>query len=566
MAGERRSPHRASPDAATPGRMEGGPGPWRLHPEPLALLLALYLALACNLPYWHAVLAGRDPAAPATWRFAVAAFAMLVAAEYLLVAPLLQRRVGKPLLSLLLLATAFATYYMQRYGVFLDPSMLRNVLRTEAKEARELLAPSLLPHLLLNAALPIAVLWRVRLAPRPLARGVLLRGASLLAALGLGAGALMLVFQDYSALMRNQREVRYLITPWNFLYSAARVLTDDAAAAHRPRQVVGADARPGSAAQGRLKPALLLLVVGETARAANWGLGGYARQTTPALAAAGVINFPVMHACGTNTEVSVPCMFSAIGRRDYDERRIHGSESLLHVLARAGYGIVWRDNQTGCKGVCAGLGEERLDPRRVRPGLCEGGECLDEALLDGLDGLVRDRHGNLVVVLHMLGNHGPAYFRRYPPAFRRWAPTCDTLELRECTPEQITNSYDNALLYTDHVLARAIDFLHGQQSRFDTALVYVSDHGESLGEKGLYLHGMPYAIAPSEQTRVPMVWWLSPGFLRSAELDRGCLERRAAQPASHDHLFHSVLGLLDVQTAAHEAAWDLTAACRRPAA
>ena len=187
----------------------------------------------------------------------------------------------------------------------------------------------------------------------------------------------------------------------------------------------------------------------------------------------------------------------------------------------------------------------------------------DEALVDSTRSLLRDAQGNLVLVLHQLGNHGPSYFRRYPEAFRRFTPTCDDDDLSQCNREQIVNSYDNALLYTDHVLARTIDLLKDVEDKYDSALVYVSDHGESLGENGLYLHGLPYSIAPSEQTRVPMVMWFSPGFAARNRLDLACLDKEAQQPTSHDTLFHTVLGLLDVTTSIHEPALDLGAACRR---
>ncbi|WP_415246253.1 phosphoethanolamine transferase [Thauera sp.] len=167
-----------------------------------------------------------------------------------------------------------------------------------------------------------------------------------------------------------------------------------------------------------------------------------------------------------------------------------------------------------------------------------------------------------MLVLHQLGNHGPAYFRRHPESFRRFTPSCDQDELSKCSREQILNSYDNALLYTDHVLARTIDLLEELDKQYDTAMIYVSDHGESLGENGLYLHGLPYSIAPDEQIKVPMVMWFSSGFAARNRLDQECLRAQTAQAASHDNLFHTVLGLLDVDTSVRDGALDLAAACR----
>ena len=545
----------------------GVPARWRawrpmLTSTRLAVVAGVFFALTANTAFLSAALAGRDPSTAASWLFALALVATLAALHVLLLSVVLVRPFARPLLALLITITAFATYYMQRFGVYLDPTMLRNVIGTDPAEAGELFGWSMLPHLLVFGVLPLLLLWRMRVVRQPLGRALVLRLAVMVGATLVLIAAMLPVFQDFSALMRNHKAMRYLITPGNLVYSTARALGDGASEAQLARTPVGTDARLDTSWATRTKPTLLVLAVGETARAASWGLNGYRRQTTPELAAREVINFPDVKACGTNTETSLPCMFAAVGRRDYDERRIRTSESLLHVLNRAGFQVLWRDNQSGCKGVCDGLAEERLDDVKRLP-LCDGSRCLDAALLEGLDTVARDAQGNLVVVLHMLGNHGPAYHKRYPEAFRRFVPTCDTGELHQCTREQVVNAYDNALLYTDHVLAKTIGFLQSQSQRFDTALVFVSDHGESLGEKGLFLHGVPYAIAPDEQTQVPMTWWLSPGYAASFGLDTACLRREAAAARTHDHLFHTVLGLLQVHAREYEVGLDITRPCRR---
>jgi len=529
--------------------------------ELLALIASLTFMLFANRLFWEALLAGRSPLLPATWGYAAALATLLTGIHFLLLCLLLNRWTAKPLLALLIVATAFAVHFMEQFGLYLDPGMLRNVLRTDMPEARELLSWSLLPHLLLYAALPLWLLAKVRIRRVSLPRALLGRALALVLGLAVSGGALLLVFQDFSATMRNNKELRYLITPGNYVYSLLRIAGSEAQAAERVRTPVGMDAALADSWRNRKKPLLLVIVVGETARAANWGLSGYTRQTTPQLAGLDAINFSDVTSCGTNTEVSVPCMFSPVGRRDYDEKRIRGSESLLHVLARAGFRVVWRDNQSGCKGVCNGLEEVRPETARV-PGLCDGERCLDEILLHGLDQTVAETQGNMAVILHQIGNHGPAYFKRYPTAFRRHTPACESTDLAQCSREEIINAYDNALLYTDHLLARTVDFLKSRQATHDTALIYLSDHGESLGEGGLFLHGIPYAIAPAVQTKVPMVMWFSPGYAADFSLDISCMRARAAQPATHDNLFHSVLGLLEVRTQAYEPALDLSLGCR----
>ena len=545
--------------------------------EQLMLTASLFFALTANRAFFAATLKDRSATDPTAWGFGAAMFVLVLGLHLLLMALVAHRHTIKPLLVVLILGTAFATYYMGAFGVYLDPSMLRNVMRTDVKEASELFNPEMLRHVLLHGGLPLLILWRIRLRP-PAAnarwwRAMALRTGLVLGTLATVAGCLLLVFQPFASLMRNQKEVRYLITPANYLWSIGSVLAAETRGAAKPREAIGLDALPGPSWAARRKPLVVVMVVGETARAANWGLNG-GRQTTPELAALrqadpqALVNFSQVTACGTNTETSLPCMFAPVGRRAYDEARIRGQQSLLHVVARAGVAVNWRDNQSGCKGVCEGLPSDIVSAATT-PALCSDGRCLDEGLVHDLDQRLKAAQGTQLWVLHMLGNHGPSYFRRHPPAFARFLPECRNDDLRQCTVEQITNSYDNALLYTDHLLAQAITRLKARAGEVDTALLYVSDHGESLGEHNLFLHGIPYAIAPDVQKQVPMVMWTSPGLEAAAGLQSGCLARslsaQAVKAVAHDHLFHTLLGLLDVRTALHEPAFDLASPCRPPA-
>jgi lipid A ethanolaminephosphotransferase len=540
------------------------PSALSLRTETLIVLASVYWVLAFNRTFLGAALGAKPHVAAGVGL--LAAMALLLGALHVLVLSLLStRRTVKPLIVLLTLVGAAVAHYELSYGVVMDPAMVRNVLRTETAEAGELLTWRLALDLALYAALPIVLLLSVRIAVPPWRQRWRLRLWLVIAAIAAIGIALAWQFQPLASLMRNHKELRYRMTPLNAVWSTASVVAADARGAAQPRQAIGLDAAAGAGWARRDKPRLVVLVVGETARAANWGLSGYARQTTPRLAATpGVVNFADATACGTSTEVSLPCMFAPVGRRDYDEARILGSESLLHVAARAGVQVRWVDNNTGCKGVCDGLPNERLSAATA-PGLCAE-RCLDEGLVRALDARLDalragDRSTQLLV-LHMLGNHGPSYFRRYPPAFERFTPACRNDDLGRCTREEIVNAYDNALLYTDYVLASLITRLQDREDRVDSALLFMSDHGESLGEKGLFLHGVPWLVAPKEQTAVPAVTWHSAGFARSAGLDAACLRERAKAPVQHDHLFHSLLALLDVHTSLYDPAWDVTRTCR----
>jgi lipid A ethanolaminephosphotransferase len=163
-----------------------------------------------------------------------------------------------------------------------------------------------------------------------------------------------------------------------------------------------------------------------------------------------------------------------------------------------------------------------------------------------------------------MGSHGPAYYKRSPPQHKPFLPECTTNVLRQCEGESLGNAYDNSIAYTDRVLAALIAWLQTEPKQFDSAMLYVSDHGESLGENNLYLHGLPYALAPREQTHVPWITWLSAGSRESQNLNWQCLRDRRAEPLSHDNLFHTVLGSLRIQASEYLPGLDAFASCRSP--
>ncbi len=578
------------------------PSPAGFSPEWVLWACSLLWLPLANRRFFTTALQGREWGNASTLLFAGTLAVALLAIHFIVLALLGWGRTLKVVVSVLLVVTALAAHFVNAYGVFIDPSMIRNALQTHPGEAGELIGPQLLWPLLWGAVLPIAILWRLPLRQRPWPRALGVRLGSIALAVFALAGAILVSYQPLASLMRNQKDMRYLITPANALWSSVAVWRDARKVPAGPPAALGRDAKLAGpfASPDRRKPAVVLLVVGETARAANWGLSGYTRPTTPELAAlmaqtsalgsvpgaaataaapafapssGGLptpINFKQVTACGTDTNTSLPCMFAAVGRRDYNEARIRSTENLLHVLATAGVGVQWRDNQAGCKGLCDSFPHTTVE-KLAPPGLCSshttgkaGSNCFDMGLLHGLDKQLPALQGAQILVLHQIGNHGPSYYRRVPPEFERFKPACQNDDLHQCSAQEITNAYDNALLYTDHLLATLIKQLHALAGEVDSAMVYVSDHGESLGEHRLFLHGVPYAIAPDVQTRVPMVMWASTGFAQARGLDMACLARRAEQPVSHDHLFHTVLGLLDVRTSVREAAWDLTTGCTGP--
>ncbi|MFO6269535.1 phosphoethanolamine transferase, partial [Pseudomonas aeruginosa] len=351
-----------------------------VRPELLTLLVSLAFLLFYNLPLWQRLLA----ITPAGWQGLgmMLAVGLMIAAIFNLALTLLAFRwLLKPALTLLILAAAGTTYFMTQYGVLMDVGMLRNVMQTNPAEVADLLSPKLAVYLALLGALPVWLLWRTPVRYRPWPRELLSKLLVALACLALLAGVALANYQGLSSLFRNNKELRLQVTPSNLVGAAIGYAKGQAQAASQPLRPIAVDARRADLWQGHARKSLTVLVVGESARAQNFGLNGYARETNPRLKAEeGLINFSNVHSCGTETAVSVPCMFSNLGRADYSDARARTQEGLLDVLQRAGLRVLWRDNQSGCKGTCDRVAFQDLSESKD-PALCAGGECHDEILL-----------------------------------------------------------------------------------------------------------------------------------------------------------------------------------------
>lgn len=526
----------------------------------VAGIASLWMATAGNAPLWRelqhlGLIQARDG-----WLLAFTLGGMVAAALFALLSLLAWRPLLKPAIAVLLFASAIGGYYMWTYRVVIDSSMATNALQTDWREVRQLLSWRLAVIVLLGALLPSWWIWRSPVRHRPWPQQGLRNAAG--AALGLAAVAVLVLasFQPLASTMRNNKELRYLLNPLNSLWAFGQ----SAFASHRlPGALlpVGQDARVLDVGA---RPRLLLLVLGETARSGNFGINGYGRDTTPELAQARVASFRNAWSCGTSTAASVPCMFSPLGR-DAFLARTQDSEDLMDVLQHAGLAVLWIDNQPGgCKGVCARIPAVNTSALHDAK-LCAGGECHDEILLAGLDERLaalpaQKRRNGVVLVMHQMGSHGPAYAERTPAAYKRFQPECTSTHLPDCDAGSLHNAYDNTIAYTDHVLGSAIAWLR-TRTDYDTALVYLADHGESLGENNLYLHGLPYAIAPDVQKHIPWVTWLSPRFEQRSGIAMACLRARADARVTHDNLFHSVLGLMQVGTRAYHRELDAYANC-----
>ena len=528
-----------------------------IHPLVLVVLSVAFVFVLHNATFWShwgEIFHG------SLWRGVVfaGAFFLLCCG---LVSVFAFNRLLRPLIAILFALSAVTSFYMDQLGIVIDREMIQNVVTTTITEGKHLITVPFVLWVGLAGLLPAVLVLFIRLSHRGFVTSI---WQNLLAFVLCGVGFVGLIATDLkgnASVLRTRIDLKSSFQPLapiveTFRYGA--MLTRSATLEFNE---IGLDAVLAADFKAAKIPKLTVVVIGETARAQNFSLGGYKRITNPELAKKDIAYFDNVSSCGTSTAVSLPCMFSKFNRAAYSFERGKSHENVLDVIQRAGYRVEWIDNNTGDKGLAARAIYSSVTYAND-PEFCGEGECLDgilgAAVADRLGGIETDT----VLVLHQIGSHGPSYYLRYPQASERFQPACRTSNFSDCTVQEVTNAYDNTIAYTDKVLVDLIDLLAAQDN-LSTSMIYVSDHGESLGEKGLYLHGAPYFMAPDEQTKVPMIIWLSEGYQRATGVDLECLTAEPAPDYSHANLFHTLLGMTGVETAERDPQLDIFDTCRK---
>ncbi|WP_180157400.1 phosphoethanolamine transferase [Acinetobacter sp. YH12045] len=523
----------------------------RLSLSQFNLVLALWLGVVLNLAFYQQI----QQLTPYTGLKAglfLAATVLVVVALYNVLMQLLQWRWNSKLLaSVLLIIGGLSAYFVNSLGVTITSDQVQNMMQTDVKEVQDLISPQFFIWVFGLVILPVLLIWLLPLHKEALSTVVAKKGLHIVLSLILLGALLFVYFVDYAAIFREHRDLKGMLSPQNSIASTFSYYHKKAPKQNLPLLIYGEDAHMVENVSAKSLPKLMVLVVGETARAESFSLNGYAKNTNPELSQQNIINFSQVSSCGTATAVSVPCMFSGMPRTEYDEQLASHREGLLDIAQRAGYKVTWLDNNSGCKGTCTRV-EKYEFPEALKKKWCDAdGECHDEILVDGLKAYLasipKADPTPRLIVLHQMGSHGPAYFKRSTAAFQKFKPTCNSNAIQGCSSTELINSYDNSIIYTDHVLSELINTLK-VTNNYQTGLWYLSDHGESTGEHGLYLHGSPYAIAPSQQTHVPMLMWFSPAWQKNNSAQYTCLMAQKSQKLSQDNLFPSLLSLLDVQT------------------
>lgn len=442
---------------------------------------------------------------------------------------LLSSTVLKIIAAIAALCSSIAFYFISTYHVILDKSMMGNILNTQSSESLEFLHPKMLVFVLLLGIVPAWLILRTRVQKVRRLRSLLLMGATL------GIGLIIIYLNASTSLWfdKHSKKLGGMILPWSYTINSIRVQLE------RSKEYVEVTLLPAATSNTSDKT-VVVFIIGETARAKNFSLYGYERNTNPLIAASDATALPNVTACSTYTTASIHCMLSHTGATK-------GSfEPLPSYLQRNNVEVVWRTNNWGEPPLVV---EEYTKGSELRPSCTENNCDYEEVLLTGLvERIQASKRDKVLVVLHTKGSHGPSYHTRYPEEFAVFKPVCKSVELDKCTQDELTNAYDNTIIYTDYFLDQTIKKLEQLADR-PTAMIYVSDHGESLGEYGLYLHGTPNAIAPAVQLEIPFIVWMSEGFKQLHDIDSSVF----TQPEySHSNVFHSVMGALGVNASVYD--------------
>jgi lipid A ethanolaminephosphotransferase len=461
------------------------------------------------------------------------------------------KKTVKPILILLITISAFTSYFMDSYGVIIDDSMLINAIQTNTEESLGLLSTKLLIYFVLLAVLPAILIYKTKIHYSSIKKDLVSKIITIVGVVVLIGAVITLFGGNYASFFREHKPLRQHTNPTFWIYSVGKLTGSLLKNKNKTVTPLGLDAK----IEEHKRKKIVIMVVGEAARWDHFSLNGYAKETNPMLKKEDIINLPNVTSCGTSTAHSVPCMFSVKTRKEFDIDDAPYEENVLDVINHTGkVALLWRDNNSNSKDVASRIGEQDYRSNKNNT-ICDT-ECRDEGMLVGLDKFIeQNSKKDILIVLHQMGNHGPEYYKRYPKAFEKFTPTCKTNQLESCTKEQISNAFDNAILYTDAFLSKTINFLKKYDNTYDTSMIYMSDHGESLGENGVYLHGMPYMIAPEAQKHIGSILWFGENTRNNIQYQK--IVQNSKNEYSQDNLFHTLLGIFDVKTSVYEKDKDM---------
>lgn len=519
------------------------------------IIVCLTIATVYNIPLWRKLLVQFNGINLDTISFSVALLLLHVG---ILSIPffICNFRHLLKLIVVLFIVISGTTAYYNNIGIAIDKNMLINIMLTDSREASEVISGKYVIYMIVYVVLPAMLLLSNNLVYPKSMKSRISQCLIPVGMIAAGSGLAYSNYQYISYFGRQHQDLTAYLNPSYTLLSAYKVF-QETTKVEPPFVKLGTDAVQIKKSNIRR---IGIFIVGETARADHFSLNGYAKNTNPELSGqSNLYNFSEVTSCGTSTAYSIPCMFSFLNGDRYTPETAKNQSNVLDVLSYAGVTTLWQDNNSSCKGVCARSRYYSFrDNLNIHSQYYNHGEYADEVLLSNLDEVIESSSGDLLIVLHQLGSHGPAYYKRYPIEYAKFKPECNSPSPQTCTQAEVNNSYDNTILYTDYLISRAIDYLASKATQIQSFVFYASDHGESLGESGIYLHGLPKQFAPPEQRHIPMLLWLSRNNDLNTAFVQNSLANCEKRSLTHDVISHTLLSLFDVESTVRNDSLSLT--------
>lgn len=511
----------------------------------LVLAVCCYIALVMNLPFLYKSFAVITSVNNYDLFFLLSLPIFLLCLTLIIQGVLAVKWLTKPILIFTVISSSLIFYATISYGIVFDYGMVQNTLETDSAEALSYLNFYDVAFFIIFGLIPSLVIYSIKISYQPFIKELTSRLKLLSLSFIVACVIASVFYSNYAAVGRNNKALVSYITPYKMIDSSYKFVRNQFF--YPPLKFKILDTTP-TIVRDNNRQHVTVMVLGETARSQSFSLNGYDKATNQYTEQQNVVSFSNVSSCGTATAVSVPCLFSRLDKNDYNKRIATSQQNVLDIIHLAGADVLWISNNNGsCKGVCARVKTQKISTEKSNP-LCDGEYCFDEALLEPLKKKLNNlTQENTLIVLHMIGSHGPTYFRRYPKEKSLFTPDCQRSDIQHCTHEELINTYDNTIAYTDFVLSNVISTLStlARKKNIDASMLYVSDHGESLGEKGVYLHGLPYAFAPEEQTHIPMIYWNDD---QQTDFNLNCLNSISSTAMTHDNVFDTLLSIMSVKT------------------
>ncbi len=536
----------------------------KLTSNKLNFIVVLFFTLVINSKIWSIYFESNDISSLYDFFqmvcFGLFMYFLLLALSTLFNYPYVQ----KIALILLTLISVPAMYFSLTYGAQFDVTMLQNLLETDPAEAADLINPSFLMVIIVVGCIPAYLIYKIKSTYQTFFKQLINNILQLVLYFVLSFASAYAYYAELSSFVRNgEPQISNSLLPTALVYSTYKNLIAHHLESKIEKKLLDPNAKILNIEKTEGdKPLVVVVVIGETAREVSFSQKdeGMENVKETLIGRKDSLYFSNFWSCGTNTALSVPCMFSIYSKEEYKRSMNKEFENVAELISRVGYDVVWRNNNSGCKGICNQLIKDPITLENSKA-FHNDGVFYDQALVEDLAERISKKSTDQVLFLHQLGSHGPTYFKRVPKRHKVLQPACESADFSQCENIEIVNAYNNSVLYTKYTLNNAINSLEKLQDDYNILLLYMSDHGESTGKNGMYLHGIPYFMAPDEQTHIPAFIWVSKGFAAQKGIDMQCMKDKQQQRLSHDNLSHTLLGLLNIDTTVYSKSLDLFNGC-----